>query len=367
MYLSATISILLGEVILQFFAGYYMGIGVNYARRQKFFLEGHLVGSWYATQAKIMYARSILWLAAVPLAIVACLWSVLGVSEIIWWLNADWIEVKKTAKEHTDTGSEEQEKLLGLKIWMKIEGQEPWQQETGRLQNDLSTAIDSAFMEWDELNAMWKTLYTELQNEQKERRLIERKLKRATDRLKGLQEGTREMQERYQAKETAQEAKSANDWAWYTGTPTGKRTEAHEHFTKIGTQLVSNERQRAEVETLLATCERDIQRQILRTIVDSWDELLRRQATLRQDWAAYADEWRLIAEKRSEDPLNPPRVNHLSYVVIFPMLLCWIAQWLWWAGFVGVAGDKYCPPTQWLLGLIWTIFDSIGTSHIPAP
>jgi hypothetical protein len=45
MYLSAIASILFSEVILQVFAGYYMIVGANYARKQKFFLAGHLVGS----------------------------------------------------------------------------------------------------------------------------------------------------------------------------------------------------------------------------------------------------------------------------------------------------------------------------------
>lgn len=53
-----TSSILFGEVILQPFGAYNMGIAANYARRQKFFLRGHLAGNWYAKEAKITYAGS---------------------------------------------------------------------------------------------------------------------------------------------------------------------------------------------------------------------------------------------------------------------------------------------------------------------
>lgn len=365
MYLSAATSILFGEAILQLFAGYYMGVGADFARRQNFFHKGYLVGSWYARQAMIMYAGSILWLTAVPIAIAACIWTVFGLSERIGWLNKDWTEVKGTAKKYSRIGAEEQGELLQLRNRMNLEGEEAWQQEIARLQNDLLTEIDAANTEWEELNTAWRTLYTELHNEQKERRAVKRELKRARDRLRGSQEGTREWQELYQAKEDAKVAERASDTAWHTSTPARNRHRAHEHCTGLGTQIASNKRRKTEVEMRLASCEIPIQQQLLRTIVESWDELVKRNSTLQENWAAFEDQWRLIAEKREDEEVKKPRVKHFPYVVVFGMLLCWIAQWLWWAGFVGVAGDKYCPPKLPLLAFIWTLFSSIGKLHRP--
>ncbi|KAH8683077.1 hypothetical protein BGZ60DRAFT_524415 [Tricladium varicosporioides] len=360
MYLSAATSILFSEAILQLFAGYYMGVGADFARRQNFFHKGYLVGSWYAKQAMIMYAGSILWLTAVPIAIVACIWTVFGLSGRIGWLNKDWTEVKRTANKYSGIGAEEQGKLLELKSRIKLEGEEAWQREMARLQNDLFTEIDATRAGWDVLNTAWGTLYKELHDEQKERRAVKRELKRARDRLKDSQEGTREWQELYQAREDAEAAESASDRAWNITTPTRKRHKANEYCTGLGTQIASNKQRKNEVEVRLAACEIPIQQQLLRTIVESWGELVKRNSTLQENWAAYEDQWRLIAEKREDDEVKRPKVKHFPYVVVFGMLLCWIAQWLWWAGFVGVAGDKYCPPKLPLLAFIWTLFSSIG-------
>jgi hypothetical protein len=60
-----------------------------------------------------------------------------------------------------------------------------------------------------------------------------------------------------------------------------------------------------------------------------------------------------------------PNVGRFPLVVVVGMLLCWIAQWLWWAGYIGVAGDRYCPPKLPLIASIWTLFSASGKSHCP--
>ncbi|KAK0702661.1 hypothetical protein B0H67DRAFT_650048 [Lasiosphaeris hirsuta] len=38
----------------------------------------------------------------------------------------------------------------------------------------------------------------------------------------------------------------------------------------------------------------------------------------------------------------------------------WLASWLFWAGYVKLAGDLYCPPNLVVEGLIWAIFSIVG-------
>lgn len=56
-------------------------------------------------------------------------------------------------------------------------------------------------------------------------------------------------------------------------------------------------------------------------------------------------------------------VGHFPVVVMVGMVLCWIAQWLWWAGYVGVAGDDYCPPSWESLAGVWIAFSSMGKTQ----
>ncbi|OCL14639.1 carbohydrate-binding module family 18 protein [Glonium stellatum] len=44
----------------------------------------------------------------------------------------------------------------------------------------------------------------------------------------------------------------------------------------------------------------------------------------------------------------------------FLVITSWLASWLFWAGFVRLAGDSYCPPKLFEQGTIWTVFSSLG-------
>jgi len=41
--------------------------------------------------------------------------------------------------------------------------------------------------------------------------------------------------------------------------------------------------------------------------------------------------------------------------------LSWMATWLFWAGYVRLSGELYCPPNLTLHGVIWVIFSFVGT------
>jgi hypothetical protein len=439
MYLSATASILFCEAILQIFAGYYMGVGANYARRQEFFSHSHLVGSWYAKQAMIMYVGSILWLVAVPFAITACLWTALGVNERIGRLGEYWTETRKVVKKHGGIASTEAGKLRTLKSRISPAGQGPWQQQLQTLQNRLSTEIDAAVVEWDDLKATWDRMHDELRKEQNETRKVKREVQKARYRLENTREGTPKWQERWQRAHTAEQDELTNNDKWLP-TPETRQSEARMHQSDIDHQIAADLAQKTDVEVILAVSERNMlpfehaiaeaetriaaddaemeriksmqkgyissrhrkrlhdlrdqyeniaqqrmkrlkqlktaennpqlglernRAETLRNLIDSWDVLLKRKRNLRRNWVTNEDQWKEVARKRSEERVTKPKVGHFPIVVVVGMMLCWIAQWLWWAGYVGVAGDGYCPPKLPALASIWIVFSSMGKSHGP--
>jgi hypothetical protein len=79
-YFSMAASTLLAEIMIQILSSAYMGIASNYARRQKFYDAGCLTNTPHGRDALVMYAGSILWLAAIIFAIVGCSWSILGIN-----------------------------------------------------------------------------------------------------------------------------------------------------------------------------------------------------------------------------------------------------------------------------------------------
>lgn len=46
--------------------------------------------------------------------------------------------------------------------------------------------------------------------------------------------------------------------------------------------------------------------------------------------------------------------------LVFLLVSTWMGSWIFWAGFVKLAGDLYCPPKLIHQGVIWTFFSAIG-------
>jgi hypothetical protein len=51
----------------------------------------------------------------------------------------------------------------------------------------------------------------------------------------------------------------------------------------------------------------------------------------------------------------------------FAMVAPFLAQWIFWSGFVRLAQDSYCPPPVWQMTGIWTIFSGLGLFFGAAP
>ncbi|KAH6629311.1 hypothetical protein C7974DRAFT_184540 [Boeremia exigua] len=53
----------------------------------------------------------------------------------------------------------------------------------------------------------------------------------------------------------------------------------------------------------------------------------------------------------------------LTLVGLASMLPLWIAQWLFWVGFINLSSEEYCPPSLGLLTAVW-IASSVGVSFV---
>ncbi|KAJ5385285.1 hypothetical protein N7517_003196 [Penicillium concentricum] len=59
------------------------------------------------------------------------------------------------------------------------------------------------------------------------------------------------------------------------------------------------------------------------------------------------------------------RVSQKAFVgwyaaTVISMLLLWIAQWLFWGGFIGLSSEEFCPPQLGVLTAVWTAFSLVG-------
>ncbi|KAJ8121450.1 hypothetical protein ONZ43_g2101 [Nemania bipapillata] len=50
----------------------------------------------------------------------------------------------------------------------------------------------------------------------------------------------------------------------------------------------------------------------------------------------------------------------LFQILVIGMLLLWIAQWLFWGGFIGVSSEEFCPPKLGILTAVWIASSCAG-------
>ncbi|KAF8855318.1 hypothetical protein BDZ45DRAFT_506509 [Acephala macrosclerotiorum] len=390
MYFAAAASILSCEVILQIIGVYYTGSAVNYAQRQKF-LEGQLAGSGYAKQAKIMYASALLWLILVPFVIAALAWSVWEISNEIKRLGRGWTQTKRMVKENCDTALEQVELLKTAHSNMKPIDGVPWQEQVEPLQNHARASLQGVIQQWNELATAWKDMsirirrgHNKMQSETQRKQRYEVQLTKVPEETEKYREIQRDGVVLDQKTE-----KRSHEWRL---TVEKRQEEAHAHQVDATRRIPLVQEQRAEVATLLDESRKGLQpfqdriereeKRIaadnedlksmrcqerkkaadLQAISDAWEVFSKSTRDLRQNWADNEEQWRLEGERREIRPARRPRVGHFQFVVVPVMLLCWIAQWLFWAGYVGVAGDKYNPQKLGLLWFIWTMFSGMGVA-----
>ena len=94
MYFSTAASSLLAELVLQMLSSYYMGLVANYGTENDFY-HGLLHEAQRGEYAQMMYARSLLWLLVVIIAIWAVAWSALHVNKFIAEVGSEVVQLKR--------------------------------------------------------------------------------------------------------------------------------------------------------------------------------------------------------------------------------------------------------------------------------
>ncbi|KAK4867093.1 hypothetical protein LT330_007834 [Penicillium expansum] len=64
--------------------------------------------------------------------------------------------------------------------------------------------------------------------------------------------------------------------------------------------------------------------------------------------------------QRQHDRVSRKSFVGLYVATVISMLLLWIAQWLFWSGFIGLSSEEFCPPQLGVLTAIWTTFSLLG-------
>ncbi|KAF2199488.1 hypothetical protein GQ43DRAFT_464779 [Delitschia confertaspora ATCC 74209] len=68
----------------------------------------------------------------------------------------------------------------------------------------------------------------------------------------------------------------------------------------------------------------------------------------------------LLMRVNAEDLEDGEKASGLGLFVIFNLFTTWLGSWIFWAGFVSLAGNLYCPPKLYAQGTIWAAFSLFG-------
>jgi hypothetical protein len=107
--------------------------------------------SWFIVTLAPYQAAKSMYLFAIASVLFSEVILQLGVSERIGRLGEYWTETTRMANMKSDIASTQAGSLRTLKSKLSPVGQGLWKQQIDMLQNDLSTFIDRAVGEWDEL------------------------------------------------------------------------------------------------------------------------------------------------------------------------------------------------------------------------
>jgi len=66
--------------------------------------------------------------------------------------------------------------------------------------------------------------------------------------------------------------------------------------------------------------------------------------------------------RRGYDPLIMAKHPIFTVSVIFAVLVIYTLNWLFWVGFLELAGNGYCPPQLDAQGVVWTLFSMAGVA-----
>ncbi|KAI9771829.1 MAG: hypothetical protein M1840_001599 [Geoglossum simile] len=372
-YISVAVSSIVAELLLQMIGSYYMGLGANYARRRNFYPVGRLKFAGIQGAAKLMYVGALLWLCVVIISITSILWSAYGVNDIISKFAQQSIVYKR---------QESQERLLAEDRQLAASGMSDFDDEFFREQ--ILRALDEPSMRlYRNMNPTEFQLNMEIIFQKIFHLPIIPGVRPDSfdEYLKVVVQDSETVKAEWES--VKQEWESVvfvrrNPFGSILGD--AKKMSRAERASKARKKLGESDEESPspEYEDAKATWERakaewldepmrkarncNAQSQRLNSIRvrrNLWEgrNVLRDELPLISErWALLAEQWTDLRTARAESDLDYRRPSMVSAAeqdritgdryksimmsVSLAMILTWVAQWLWWAGFVQLAGDK---------------------------
>jgi hypothetical protein len=425
MYFSVTASTLIAESVLQIIGAVYMGIATNFARNNRFYQPRSLdkFGGVRGHDAQIMYGGSLLWLCVFPFAVMACTWSILGISTHLRSLSIYLTEMASTAKRLRSLASSQIAQLDTTGDLAPAGTPDDFQAHY----RTLSTYRNNLLTDWQLLEATCKEIPGNLRQERRLRITFIRQLEEngqgtdinfnepwftgpphsgalaideannASGATRPIQTATRPLEEALQgcrdrilgleAQEKAlrQQIRDLKASAKTRIKAEKKKEKAEENLLKRLAKSLNPGQRTSQTANLLSLEEQEplaaLEHQLhhirtqqtllavhlthLQRICATSTRLLEVGAQLSASWTDLASSWDVVAEERQKEAraqMNPATFAKIPMIVVSGMLITWIAQWLWWVGYIRVAADTYCPPKLPLLTLVWTSFSASGAT-----
>ena len=411
MYFSTAASSLLAEIVLQMLGSYYMGVVANYGTKNNFY-RGSLHKAQRMKYAQMMYAGSLLWLLVITIAVWALAWSALHVNKVIAEVGSEVVQVKLrniTKKRTADHFAKEarnckrnalvrehniNERVRAMEMSDISSRSINSQSSAGyNLMNAVERAEHSS---WSRLSRSCITLASSWARvEQEILQVLEEEKRQVGVRQEQL--GVKDVfsvQKKIIALDQRIRGLDSND-------TNAAKIQICRNEGRVSRQKLSSYAERRERE--LHTCLQTAQDQQIsgrrncedarpdRTAVnaDLSPEFDKTWAAIQEDWSKVEEAWRRIANSWEDELDILERVKRTSsgkeesryilktlsegktrkkmrtilIVVCMGMLLCWIAQWLFWAGFVNLILDGYCPPSLGSMVGIWIGFSVTGEAE----
>lgn len=340
-----------------------MGSAVTFARQQKLFNNGVLSHAQGGHDAITMYAGALMWLACFIFAIGACSWTVLGVNTYLLQLGSSFNGLAVKARKHRDgcrtllsKNSFAAESLGSLEKNLSVLCLQPFQDHNSLSQAVTQFARKESGNRYKEVADYDPRYYENSHSSSRSRRSREN-----SDLSLKLPTFRDNAQRGY---DTATSARAAEAIALNNlrGQLVRAKTQlrnlelqilpttaaqlrhpiraARRFFTGVQPLETGAEpferkiaRTKIDIETLIRSCEANA------SVMAGWD------ATI-SEWSWTLRKWdHLIEEREKErsraDIADPEtrRLRTLTKWTFFGMLGCWIAQWVWWVGYIRVMGD----------------------------
>jgi hypothetical protein len=358
-YFSVAASTLLAEVALQLIGSYYMGYATQYARKQKFYRKGRLNNVPHGQDAWVMYAGSLLWLSVIVFALIACALSVFNIDRHVASFVGTVLNGQKRKARKFSARCKAQSAITNRSIALlrpfEVSDSAVLQKFNLLLPSEeylmLSNFWSIVDEKWDQLVKYLEDDLPALRKQEKRLERMKKKLNKRSSRRSTSENQTFEL-EFQAATQRFQEIKSLLN---------NMPGEALEAIMNVVNTIDSSEAQE-RLTTALGNIQNLQNRGAQRNqgILNVTPEERRVLEKLKRDLEALQAGWQIVGNtfpdpleliwknqeqarekeeaERKRDPSE--RLTRIAMTTVSGMFGCWVAQWVWWIGYIRVAADS---------------------------